>query len=150
MIRQQFLLLLLVFTLGLLQGCTKNASAESSANHIVDAMNHGDAEALWEYLSFESRQQLAEQLEDNKRKLAGRDLIRKHLGLDDSSIDALTPKEYFGLIMKADPGFGVVPIVIVGVDTDGNTAKIYHRRGEADGVARMVFENGNWRLLAEF
>lgn len=150
MIRIGFVLLLSVFALGSIQGCSKSASAESAASEIVSTMNEGDVEGLYEYLAFESRQKVAEQLEDNKRKSSGRALIREHLGLDDQSIDELTPREYFGLIMKADPGFGKVQIAVVGVDTDGNTAKIYHRAGDSDGVARMVFEDGTWRLLAEF
>lgn len=140
---------LIILIVGVFHGCSLGSSAEDDANEMIAAMNAGDTNAMWEFVSFDSRHRLAQQLSNNQNTASGRRLLRNSLGLDDAQIDTLTPRDYFGILMKADPGFGIRKVEILGVDVDGDTAKAYYRADDAEGVTNMVKEQGQWRMVAE-
>jgi hypothetical protein len=139
----------MLLAIGLLHGCTQGASAEGAAKDMAAAMNAADVDGLWKLVSFESREQISQQLKNNQDTVPGRRLLRSLLSLDDAAIDGLTPEAYFGLLMKADPGFGKIQIEIVGVDAESDTAKAYYKRGDVEGVTRMVKEQGQWRMIVD-
>ena len=133
----------------LLQACSTEPSAEDAASNMVAAINAGDAIQLWEFVSFESRSALSEQLMNNKTTASGQQLLKSALGLEDSEIEALSLEDYFVLIMEADPNFGVRQVELVGVDVTGDTAKIYYKGGGIEGVSSLVKEQGQWKFVAE-
>lgn len=130
--------------------CTKSQSPENVARDIVDSMNKNDYATIWDkYLSETDKAEVAKNVEDIKKDKNSL-LLLQPLGLDNASIETITPKEmyikmteFFNNLLKEQIKDN---ITIKSVEVKGDNATALTTQGTFEGELNLTKIKGKWYL----
>lgn len=131
--------------------CSRAQKPEVAAKEIIDSMNKSDYATIWDkYIPDTDKAIVAKNVEDLKKDERSL-LLLQPLGIDNSNIQTITPKEmyikmtqFFNDLLKENVKDNVT---IVKIEQKDNDAIVFTKQGDLEGEITLSKQNGKWYLV---